>query len=202
MLVLDEVVDVLVVDVEVLLVDVDVVDRLVDVVGRVEVVVEDEVVLDEVVDVTEVGLGALSSFVERNAKMIRTTATATMRIATPHSSGLRAALVPPPAGGAVSGGVPSGGTGPGADWGIDSVACGSTTGICSVGSSAPGNSPGPLPSFGVSVMTRTLLVCRSAPPSVVGGTPAARDGPIVKKPRKNLLKTGRNSTFRRRMVQG
>jgi hypothetical protein len=105
--VLVDVVDVLVVDVEVVVVEEEVVEVLVEVGGRV-VVVDDEVVLEDVVDVLVVVAGAPSSFEARRAKMIRMAATATMRIATPHRSGLPAALFSPFVGGVAAGGSPSG----------------------------------------------------------------------------------------------
>ena len=121
--------------------------------GRVDVVVDDEVVLDDVVDELVVVAGVLSSFEAFRAKMIKTAATATIKMATPHSSGLLAGLLPPVSAAAGAPGVPASGGGVTGLGCVGSAPSGSTTGIASVGSSAPGNSPGPLPSFGVSLMT-------------------------------------------------
>ena len=78
--------------------------RVVVVIGGRVVVVDDEV--DDVVDVLVVVAGVLSSFEAFTARMISTTATATIKIATAHRSGLRAGLGPVAAS---SGGVPAGG---------------------------------------------------------------------------------------------
>ena len=151
-MVLDVVVEVLVVEVEVDAVEVEV-DAVVEVGGRVDVVVDDGDVLDVVVDELVVVAGVLSSFDAFRAKMINTAATATIKMASPHRSGFLAGLLPPPSPAAGSPGVAASGGGVTGLGCVGSVPCGSTTGIASVGSSAPGNSPGPLPPFGVSLMT-------------------------------------------------
>jgi hypothetical protein len=125
-----DVVDVVVVEV----VDV-VVDAVVVVDGLVVVVLDDEVdeVDDEVDDVvTEVVVGVSSSSPARTAKMINTTATATINTATAHNTGLLSALRSDGGVCVVSVSVASAGTGAVASspW--------STVGSCCVGSSPPG----------------------------------------------------------------
>jgi hypothetical protein len=104
------VVDVVVVLVDVVVVldvDVDVVVGAVVVVDRGVVVVDElgGVVVDDVVELDVVVAG--DSFVsdEFNARMISTTATATMRMATAHRTGLRMGFL---SGGCVGGGVAAG----------------------------------------------------------------------------------------------
>lgn len=124
MVVVDEVVVELVVDE--LVVDELVVEELVEVGGLV-VVIDAEVVDDDDVDDVEVTvvLGGESSSDERNAKMIKTAATATIRIANAQYSGLLNALLSDGGGAPVGGPESAAG---GTTW-VGSVGSGSMAGI-------------------------------------------------------------------------
>jgi hypothetical protein len=193
--------DDVVVDDEVVVEELVVGGRVVVVVGRDVVVVElvVELVVDD--DVTVVA-GGLSSSDDRSAKMINTTATATMRMASAQKIGLLIALR------SEGGGAPVYGGSEGADAGgtgspmFGSVGVGSTAGMACVGSSAPGRpssrgSPlGGLP-LGVSLMPRApLSSCSPARLAVREGRPADAARP------ENLEKTRRDSTSGRGLVQG